>query len=104
VQLVRWYAKEDQMNHTRQFFLKLSLTASMLLWASIAVTSANAASIAFNFTGTVTGVGAQLGTTTFRNGQTVSGSYTFNSATADSVGGATIGKYNVTISNLVVNI
>jgi hypothetical protein len=86
-----WYAKEDQMNHMGQFFLKLGLTASMFLWESIAVTSANAESIVFNFTGIVTDVGAQLGTTTFSNGQTVSGSYTFNPATADSVGGATIG-------------
>jgi hypothetical protein len=86
------------MNHTRQFFLKLGLTAS------IVVTHANAASIAFNFTGTVTGVGAQLGTTTFSNNQLVFGSYTFNSATADGIGGSTIGKYNGTNSNLVVNI
>ncbi len=86
------------MNHTRQFFLKLGLTAS------IAVTHANAASIAFNFTGTVTDVGAQLGTTTFSNNQLVFDSYTFNSATADGIGGSTIGKYNGTNSNLVLNI
>jgi len=92
------------MNHTRQFFLKLGLTTSMLLWASIAVTPANAASITFNFTGTVTGVGAQLGTSTFSVGDTASGSYTFNSATVDSVNGGTIGKYNGTISDLTLNI
>ena len=89
------------MNHMGQFFLKLGLAASMLLWASIAVTPANAASITFNFTGIVTGVGAQLGTSTFHTGDAASGSYTFNSTTPDSNGGPTIGRYNGTISNLV---
>jgi len=92
------------MNLIRQFLLNFCLTASMLLWAGIAVTPANAATITFNFTGTVTGVGAQLGTTTFSIGDTASGSYTFNPATTDDVGGATIGTYNDTISDLVVNI
>lgn len=93
------------MNHMHKFFLKLGFTASLLLLASIVITPANAASITFNFTGIVTGVGAQLGTTgdTTFSGQTLSGSYTFNSATAG-VGGGTIMTYNGTISNLVVNI
>jgi hypothetical protein len=94
------------MNHTRQFFLKLGLTTSMLLWASIAVTPANAAPIpfTFTFTGEVTAVGAQLGTSTFNIGDTASGSYTFDSTTADSVKGETIGRYNGTISGLTLNI
>jgi hypothetical protein len=92
------------MNHMGQFFLRLGLAASMLLWASIAVTPANAASITFNFTGIVTDVGKNLGSTTFSNGQTLSGSYTFNSDTKDSVKGTAIGTYNDTISNLVVHI
>ena len=93
------------MNHMGQFFLKLGLglAASMLLWASIAVTPANAASITFNFSGVVTGVGAQLGTSTFHTGDAASGFFTFNSATAG-VGGAAIATYNGTISNLVVHI
>ena len=92
------------MNHMRAVCVMFAFAASMLLGMTIAVTPANAALITFNFTGTVTGVGSQLGTTTFSNGQTLSGSYTFNSATADSNGGPTIGTYNGTISNLVVNI
>jgi hypothetical protein len=47
------HAKEDQMNHMRQLFLKLGFTASMLLWATIAVTPATAALIQYSFTGTV---------------------------------------------------
>ena len=92
------------MNHMGQFFLKLGLAASMLLWASIAVTPAKAASITFNFTGIVTDVGVKLGTSTFHTGDAASGSYTFNSDTKDSVKGTTIGTYNGTISNLVVHI
>jgi hypothetical protein len=92
------------MNHMGQFFLKLGLAASMLLWASIAVTPANAATITFNFSGIVTGVGAQLGTSTFHINDAASGSYTFNPATVDGVGGSSIGKYNGTISNLTLNI
>jgi len=96
--------KEDQMNHMGKFFLKLGFMASMLLGTSIMIAPADAASITFNFTGVVTNVGSQLGTTTFSNGQTLSGSYTFNSSTVDSNTGATIGRYNGTVSNLGVNI
>jgi hypothetical protein len=93
------------MNHIRAVFVMFAFAASMLLGVTTAVTPANAALITFNFTGTVTAVGSNLGgTTTFSNGQTLTGSYTFNSATADSNGGPTIGTYNGTISNLVVNI
>jgi len=93
------------MNHMRQFFLKLGLTASMLLWASIAVTPANAATIpvAFNFTGTVTDVGAQLGTTTFSTGQTVTGSYTFESTTSNTGSGFT-GTYNGALNGPSTNL
>jgi len=48
------------MNHMGQFFLKLGLAASMLLWASIAVTPATAASITYSFSGEVTRVQNQL--------------------------------------------
>ena len=91
------------MNHMRQFFLKLGLTASMLLWASIAVTHANAAPIAFNFTGTVTDVGAQLGTTTFSTGQTVQGSYTFEPSTSNTGSGFT-GTYNGALNGPSTNL
>jgi hypothetical protein len=84
----------------------LSFMGGMLLCASIATTPATAALVTFNFTGTVSNVGNKLNTNpaTFSTGQAVSGSYTFNSATVDSVGGAHTGLYNNTISNLVVHI
>jgi len=94
------------MNSIRAVFPMLAVTASVLLGASIAVTPATAALVTFNFTGTVSNVGNKLSTnpSTFSTGQAVSGSYTFNSATGDSVGGANTGLYNNTISNLVVHI
>ena len=84
----------------------LSSMGGMLLFASIATTPATAALVTFNFTGTVSNVGNKLNTNpaTFSTGQAVSGSYTFNSATVDSVGGGHVGLYNNTISNLVVHI
>ena len=44
------------MTHIRHIFLKRAFTASMLLWASIAVTPAMAAPVTFAFTGVVTHV------------------------------------------------
>jgi hypothetical protein len=84
----------------------LSFMGGMLLCASIATTPATAALVTFNFTCTVSNVGNKLSTNpaTFSSGQAVSGSYTFNSATGDSIPGANTGLYNNTISNLVVHI
>ena len=48
------------MNHIRPVFLKLALTVSMLLLASIAVTPANATLVTFAFEGTVDRIGANL--------------------------------------------
>jgi len=96
------------MHYIRAVCLSLSFMGGMLLCAGIAATSATAALVTFNFTGTVSNVGNKLNTNpaTFSTGQAVSGSYTFNSATTDSivdVHGKT-GLYNNTISNLVVHI
>ena len=48
------------MQRTRSGFLMLAVTASMLLWASIAVTPAKAASMTFAFDGAVTSIGVNL--------------------------------------------
>ena len=84
------------MNHIRPGILKLAVTASMLLWASIAVTSATAAPITFHFGGSVL----------FNNGspippQSLTGSYTYESETPDSNGASTIGRYNHDITNIL---
>jgi hypothetical protein len=95
------------MNHLRQFFFKLGFTASMLLWASIAVTPAMAAPIQFSFTGVVSHVQNSLFTSpspTFYASQTLTGSYTFNSLTGDSNSNGNIGRYNGTIEALTVNL
>ena len=81
------------MNHMRQLFLKLGFTASMLLWASIAVTPATAAFIQYSFTGTVDKVQSQL-SSTFNKSQLMSGLMTVN--TSDTNGLPTIGNYAIT--------
>jgi hypothetical protein len=48
------------MKHSRPKFLKLALAASMLLWASIAVTPAQAAPVTFFFEGVVAHTDVQL--------------------------------------------
>jgi len=64
------------MQQIRPGFLTLALSASLLLWASIAVTPATASQVTFQFTGRVTDVG--IGTPTaysIGNGSVLNGSY-----------------------------
>lgn len=90
------------MNHIRPVFLKLALTASMLLWASIAVTPATAASIQYSFTGYVDHVHNQL-SSQFNTSQLMSGTMTVNTAdTFSPITNTTFGKY--TITNFSLNI
>jgi hypothetical protein len=91
------------MDYIRPVFLKLAFTASMLLWASIAVTPATAASITFNFTGAVTSVPGSLNPP-FPPATLLSGSYTFDSLTGDSKPNPNRGLYNGTIQALTVNL
>ena len=81
------------MNHMRQLFLKLGFTASMLLWASIAVTPATAAIIQYSFTGTVDTVNSQL-SSKFNTSQLMSGLMTVN--TSDTNVLTSIGNYAIT--------
>src|SRR5262245_25073811 len=85
------------MNHMRQLFLKLGFTASMLLWASIAVTPATAATIQYSFTGTVDRVNSQL-SSTFNTSQLMSGLVTVN--TSDTNAPSNIGNYAITSFSL----
>ena len=81
------------MNHMRELFIKLGFTASMLLWASIAVTPATAALIQYSFTGTVDKVQSQL-SSTFNTSQLMSGLMTVN--TSDTNVLTSIGNYAIT--------
>jgi hypothetical protein len=91
------------MNHIRSFFLKHAFTASMLLWASITVTPAMAASVTFNFTGTVSSVGSQLSGGPFSVNQPVTGSYTFEPTTSNTGSGFT-GRYNGALNGPSTNL
>ena len=91
------------MTRIRHIFLKRAFTASMLLWASIAVTPAMAAPVTFAFTGLVSNVPGSLNPP-FNTTQTLSGSYTFNSLTSDSVANSNRGLYNGAITGLTVNL
>jgi len=90
------------MNHMGQFFLKLGLTASMLLWASIAVTPATAASITYSFSGEVTKVQNQLNPPFSVNlsPTAMTGSMTVN--TTDLNSNSKVGQY--TITNFSLNV
>lgn len=64
------------MQYIRPGFLTLAYTASLLLWASVAVTPASAGQVTFQFTGSVTDVG--VGTPTaysIHSGSVLNGSY-----------------------------
>lgn len=86
----------------RHVFLKLAVTASLLLWASIAVTPAMAASIIYSFTGDVDRVHNQL-SSQFNTSQLMSGTMTVNTAdTFSPITNTTFGQY--TITNFSLNI
>ena len=97
------------MYHIRPGILKLAVTASMLLWASIAVTPATAAQENVHFSGSVTGGDPSL-YSIFLTNQTVSGSFTYNNSPLDTPGAndndvdLNIGHYNNVITALTLNI
>ena len=86
------------MNHMRELFIKLGFTASILLWASIAVTPATAATIQYSFTGTVDTVNSQL-SSTFNTSQLMSGLMTVNTSDTN-VPSSSIGNYAITSFSL----
>ena len=72
-----------------------------LLSGGLLANPATAALVTFNFTGTVTNVGSNLGVSPFGGSPIfLSGSYTFNSATPNTSGFTPFATYNNTISNL----
>ena len=91
------------MTHIRHIFLKRAFTASMLLLASIAVTPAMAAPVTFAFTGVLSNVPGSLNPP-FNTTQTLSGFYTFNPSTPDSVANLNRGQYNGAVTGLTVNL
>jgi len=91
------------MHYIRAVCLSLSFTGIMLLWASIAVSPATATLVTFNFTGTVDTVGSNL-SGTFSTGQTLTGSYTYDSTKLDSNPSPTIGTYAGPIQTMAFNI
>ena len=87
----------------KRFNVRVGL--GMILWGllsgSLLANPATAALVTFNFTGTVTQVGSNLGASPFGGSPILlSGSYTFNPATSNSSVIPSIGQYNNTISNL----
>ena len=98
------------MYRIRSGFLTLAATASMLLWASIAVTPATAAPVSFNFTGTLNDPNDFYLTLTgntpaFSGGEAVSGTITYTDPTPDFLPLNTgVGRYNNAVTSLTLNI
>ena len=103
-----------QHNRNRSGFLKLAAAASMLLWASIAATSAKADIVSVHFVGDILAIDASLASPTSPFGNevgafqstlghaiTFSGFYTFNSANGSSTGSSTgpLSSYSNTITH-----
>ena len=91
------------MHGVHSGFLKLAVTASVLLWASIAVTPAKAAPVSFNFSGTVlTSLGSNGPALYAALGSpgSLSGSFTFDSSSV----GPSSGSYFNQITAVTVNI
>lgn len=75
------------MHHIRPAFLKVALTAGLLLWASLSVTPASAASVTYKFAGTVDLVPSILDpifSTSLPSNNTMTGSLTYNDSPLDS--------------------
>ena len=90
------------MHGVHSGFLKLAVTASVLLWASIAVTPAKAELVTFNFSGPLlTGVPALLTVLSLPANPTLVGSLTYESS---SVGGSGNGTYSPVITAVNLNL
>ena len=87
--------------------LKVSAGLSLMVWGllsvGVAIALATAAPVTFSFTGALSDVQASM-FPTYNTGQTLTGSYTFNSLTADSNPSSNIGRYNGTIQALTVSL
>jgi len=88
---------------TRLIFLKLTLTASVLLWAGIGVTPATAMTIQYSFTGTVNQVAPRLSSafSTSPSSSAMSGLMTVTT-TDTNTPNATIGSYAITSFSLKI--
>jgi hypothetical protein len=93
----------EPSHRIRLVSLKLAFTASMLLWASIAVTPATAMTIQYSFTGTVNQVTPRLSSTfsTSPSSSAMSGLMTVNTTDTNTLSGI-LGSY--TITNFSLNI
>ena len=90
-------------NRIRLVFLKLAFTASVLLWASIAVTPATAMTIQYSFTGTVNQVTPRLSSTfsASPSSTAMSGLMTVNTTDTNPLN-ANIGRYTITNFSLTI--
>jgi len=88
----------------------MALKAGVLCAILLSPLASTAAPISFNFGGSVDSVHGGVftaggtGTNGFSSSLPMNGSFTFNSSTPDSNGGALIGRYNGTIQNLTVTV
>ena len=100
------------MKKTKQtpFMLGKTLKVGALCAILLSPVTSMAASISFGFSGSVSdvlgGVFTQngAGANGFSSSLPMSGSFTFNSTTADTNGSANTGRYNGTIQNLTVTV
>lgn len=95
----------------RKTFCGAAGYATVAILALLAMpVSAGAASVTFQFSGLVTDVFGSVftpggtGSNGFSTGLPLSGSYTFDSSTPDSIAAANNGRYNGAIQNLTVNV
>ena len=90
------------MRHIHAGFLKLAVTAGMLLWTSMAVTPAMAAPLTFNFTGVIGGDSPLVTALSFP--QPLSATYTIDFDSSSGTTGNNVGGYDGAIKNLTINI
>ena len=81
----------------------LGIVMGGLLWGGLPANQAVAGLVTFNFTGAVSQVSTPL-FPALNTGQTLTGSFTYNTATADSNGSSNTGRYNDAITSLSVNL
>jgi hypothetical protein len=91
------------MNQRVSLTRAVMIAGALFIGSGLAAAPAMAASMTFNFTGAVSDVSAAL-FPHLTAGHSLTGSYTFNTATIDSNPSANIGRYNGTIQALTVNL
>jgi hypothetical protein len=96
-------AKEGDIMKRSIVRIGLGIVMGGLLWGGLPANPAVAGLVTFNFTGAVSHVSTPL-FPALKAGQTLTGSFTYDTSIADSNGSGNIGRYNDAVTSMNVNL